>query len=144
MFGLSVKAAVLAACVGQAHADVWNCRNNIEVQCSDGECGAAEEGGFTPMSLAFSSTGSFSLCAYSGCWDGEGTVVSSEPFLVITHANAEWSDPSSNGERDADVMIAFDPKDGVAIIKAAGFATPLHCEAQHQEVEQQRPADLAV
>ncbi len=126
-----LKIAALATFVSHAHADVWNCRNDIEVQCAGGDCSAeTEPGNFTPMSLAFSSTGSFSLCAYSGCWDGEGTVVSTAPFLVITHARAEWSDPSSNGERDADVMIALDREDGIAVIKASGFATPLHCKAQ--------------
>lgn len=123
-----LKVAALAALCGHAQAEVWNCRNDVEVQCARGECDAeAEEGHFTPMSLAFSSTGSFSLCAYSGCWDGEGRVVSTAPFLVITHAKAEWSDPSSNGERDADVMIAFDRQDRIAVIKAGSFATPLHC-----------------
>lgn len=121
--------ATLALLFGCAHAEVWNCRNDIEVMCANGTCGAeTEEGNFTPMSLAFSSSGSFSLCAYSGCWDGEGTVVATAPFLIITRANAAWSDPSANGERDADVMIAFDPNDAVAIVKASGFATPLHCK----------------
>jgi hypothetical protein len=115
-------------------ADVWNCRNDIEVQCTRASCGAeSEEGGFTPMSLAFSSTGSFSLCAYSGCWEADGAVVSTAPFLIITQEKAEWSDPSSNGERDADVMIALDLQDQTAIIKAAGFVTPFHCQRKGGE-----------
>jgi hypothetical protein len=115
-------------------AEVWNCRNDIEVQCTRASCGAeSEEGGFTPMSLAFSSTGSFSLCAYSGCWEADGAVVSTAPFFIITQARAEWSDPSSNGERDADVMIALDLQDQTAIIKAAGFVTPFHCRRQGSE-----------
>lgn len=130
----SLRVAALAAFFGHEQADVWNCRNDVEVQCVSGTCSAeTEEGDFTPMSLAFSSTGSFSLCAYSGCWDGEGTVVSTKPFLVITQANAAWSDPSSNGERDADVMIAFDRQDAIAIVKAGAFATPLHCKAREGE-----------
>lgn len=131
ILGWASKVAALAMFFGYAHAEVWNCRNDVEVQCARGACSSeAEQGSFTPMSLAFSSSGSFSLCAYSGCWDGEGTVVLTAPFLVITHVKAEWSDPSSNGERDTDVMIAFDRQDGIAIIKAGGFATPLHCKAQ--------------
>ncbi len=130
----AVQLAALASFCAHAHADVWNCRNDIEVQCAGGACSAeVEQGSFTPMSLAFSSTGSFSLCAYSGCWDGEGMVVSTAPFLVIAHAKAEWSDPSSNGERDADVLIAFDPQDGVAVIKASGFVTPLLCTERREE-----------
>jgi|GEM_PF-467773 hypothetical protein len=125
-WGLSVAAASLIGC---AHAEVWNCRNDVEVQCADGACAAeTEEGNFTPMSLAFNSSGSFSLCAYTGCWAGEGTVVATAPFLVITHANAEWSDPSADGERDANVMISFERQDGVAVIKAGGFVTPFHCK----------------
>lgn len=121
--------AVLLSSIVQA--EVWNCRNDIEVQCSTDRCGAeTEEGDFTPMSLAFSSTGSFSLCAYSGCWDGDGDVVAKVPLLVILKTNAEWSDPSSDGARDSDVMIAFDATDRIAVIKASGFVTPLHCRRQ--------------
>ena len=124
---------VALSCEG-AHAAVCNCRNDIEVHCTHGACGAeTEEGSFTPMSLGFSTTGSFSLCAYSGCWDGEGTVVATAPFLVITQAKVEWSDPSSHGERDADVLIAFDARDRIAIIKAGGFATPLLCKLQSND-----------
>ncbi len=130
----AVQLAALASFCAHAHADVWNCHNDIEVQCASGACSSeAEQSSFTPMSLAFSSTGSFSLCAYSGCWEGDGAVVSNVPFLVITLAKAQWSDPSANGERDADVMIAFDRQDGIALIKAGGFATPLHCEAQEAQ-----------
>lgn len=137
----SLKVASLAMLFGYAHAEVWNCRNDIEVQCVSGECSSvAEQGSFTPMSLAFSSTGSFSLCAYSGCWDGEGTVVSMAPFLVITLAKAEWSDPSSEGELDADVMIAFDRQDKIALIKARSFATPLHCKA-NEALQNSTPID---
>lgn len=126
-WGLSVVAASLVGC---AHAEVWNCRNDLEVQCAHGACAVeTEEGSFTPMSLAFDSTGSFSLCAYSGCWAAEGTVVATAPFLVITRANAEWSDPSANGERDANVLITFDRQDRVAVIKAGGIVTPFHCKA---------------
>lgn len=124
---------VVAWLCGTAHAEVWSCRNDLEVQCASDSCSAeTEQGNFTPMSLAFSSSGSFSLCAYSGCWDAEGTVVSTAPFLVIAQARAEWSDPSSRGERDADVLIAFDTRDRIALIKAGGFATPLHCELQSE------------
>jgi hypothetical protein len=125
-----------AFCAGWSgvQADVWNCRNDVEVQCTEESCGAtSEEGSFTPMSLAFSTSGSFSLCAYSGCWDAEGDVIVRSPFVVIMNKGAQWSDPSSNGERDSDILIAFDTTDRVALIKAGGFTTPFHCKLQRPE-----------
>lgn len=119
---------------GAVQANVWNCRNDVEVQCTEASCSAtSEEGSFTPMSLAFSTSGSFSLCAYSGCWDAEGDVVVRAPYLVILKTGAKWSDPSSNGARDSDILIAFDSTDRVAQIKAGGFTTPFHCHLKGPE-----------
>ncbi len=80
------------------------------------------------MDVSFNSAGEFSVCAYSGCWRGRGSVHSESPFLVISKPKAEWSFEPDRESRRVDILIAFDPSDRVAMVKAGGFAHPFNCK----------------
>ena len=56
----------------------WQRRNDLEIRCDAENCTAEEEGNFTPMSVTVDDAGLMSVCAYSGCWEGKGTVVKTE------------------------------------------------------------------
>ncbi len=107
---------------------VWRCRNNLEVHCAADGCSAESGDGVTPMDVVFGTSGGFSVCAYSGCWDGAGTVAASGPLLTIMQTAVSWSDPA-RADGAEDVLIAFDADDQVAIVKAGGFTVPLNCKA---------------
>jgi hypothetical protein len=109
-----------------ATATSWQCRNDVEIQCDQAACTVAKPGEFTPLGLSFTSGGRFSLCAYSGCWEGQGKVVARKPFLVIEKRQAAWSDPQTKNA--SDILIAFAQEDRIALVKAGGLALPLHCE----------------
>ena len=105
----------------------WHCSNDVEVQCSERTCTANNKGDFTPMDVSFSSTGEFSVCAYSGCWEGMGQMLSTAPYLVIWKPQAHWSNPGESNENREDVIFALSLSDQIAVLKVGGFAQPLHC-----------------
>lgn len=109
------------------HAGSWQCRNSVEVQCEAQTCSATPEGGFTPMQVDFDSTGKFSVCAYSGCWEGRGGVSINWPFMIVSKPGANWSDPSRKTENRQDILIAYNATDNIALVKAGALALPLHC-----------------
>lgn len=100
----------------------------MEVACSEGECQATLEHGFTPMDVAFSNDGSVSVCAYAGCWEGHGEVFTDDDrFLGITaHQLVYSTDPE--GEHRHDLAILLDLRDNIAMLKSGVFAQPLVCE----------------
>ena len=106
----------------------WHCQNDLEVHCDESSCELTNSDEATAMAVSFSESGRFSVCAYSGCWSGLGTVVSLSPFLVITSEKAEWSFPPDRTANAKDVLIAFDPSDKVALVKVSGWAIPFRCE----------------
>ncbi|RRN55482.1 hypothetical protein EIM48_10140 [Pseudoxanthomonas sp. SGNA-20] len=124
----ALAALVLGLACGGARADTWRCFNDVEVTCLEDGCSAANKGEFTPMDLAFASDGGLSLCAYTGCWDGTGRVLATSPFLVIAARRLPWSDPHGGPDRERDILVAFDPADRIAVVKAGGWAHPLRCQ----------------
>lgn len=120
--------AAVAATGAVAEPEGWRCRNTIEVQCHDGKCDALPQDETTPLDVAFTTTGSFIVCAYTGCWQGDGKVAATEPFVMITAENVAWSDPY-NPENARDIAITYDRTDNIAVVKAGGFAVPLSCGA---------------
>ena len=112
-----------------ALATSWSCDTSIEVGCYDGGCYAREEkeeGNRIYVGMNFDSAGNVRVCAYVGCWEGQGRVLSSEPFLVIEALKLPWSDPGN--PMPADILIAFYEKDGVALLKADYLAGPFLCK----------------
>ena len=124
---MACAALAMAFCT-PLYAESWHCRNTLEVQCHAGQC-AAEADGITPLDVRFDADGGFSVCAYTGCWDGTGKTISNPPHLLISAAQVDWSDPSRQAENRSDVMIAFDSADGIALVKAGVFALPMACSA---------------
>ena len=106
----------------------WQCHNDVEISCEVGRCEAADRDSFTPMAVRFDAAGSMSVCAYSGCWEGTGTVVKREPFIVLTGHDLPFSTAADSAARRADIAIVLDREDEVAILKAGAFAHPLRCE----------------
>ncbi len=80
------------------------------------------------MSVTVDDAGSMSVCAYTGCWEGTGTVVQSERFVVLTGYDLPFSTAPDGAGSQADIVIAIDKQDHVAILKAGSFAQPLLCE----------------
>lgn len=104
----------------------WQCRNDLEISCDTEHCETSDS--FTPMSVTVDDAGSMSVCAYTGCWEGTGTVVQSERFVVLTGHDLPFSTAPDAAESQADIVIAIDKQDHVAILKAGSFAQPLLCE----------------
>ena len=119
-------AALAIAFCAPLHAESWHCQNTVEIQCHAGEC-AAETYGVTPLDVRFGDDGGFSVCAYTGCWDGTGKAVRNPPHLLISAVQVDWSDPSRQAENRSDIAIAFDSADGIALVKAGVFALPMAC-----------------
>lgn len=105
-----------------------NCTNpDLEISCSEGRCYAAATGDFTPMSLAFTSNGSVSACAYAGCWEGEGKAAGDSRYLSIIARDLPFT-PNVNPQPNLeDVVILWDRQDNIALLKLAGYAQPMQC-----------------
>lgn len=108
-------------------AESWQCRNNLEVRCGEGECAVVAGDDFTPMSVHVESTGTMAVCAYSGCWEGLGKVIHSEEFLVLIGVDLKFS-TAQEADRGQDLVVVIDRADQVATLKAGEFAHPLLCE----------------
>ena len=104
----------------------WQCRNDLEISCDAEHCEAADS--FTPMSVTVDDAGSMSVCVYTGCWEGTGTVAQSARFVVLTGHDLPFSTAAEAAGTQADIVIAIDKADDVAILKAGSFAQPLRCE----------------
>ena len=118
--------AVSAAVSESTPTERWDCRNDLEISCDAGHCAASES--FTPMDVRIDDAGSMSVCAYSGCWEGTGTVAKSENFVVITGHDLPFSTSPDSSDSQTDIVIAIDKTDQIAMLKAGAFAHPLLCE----------------
>jgi hypothetical protein len=109
------------------HAEAWNCKNSVEIRCADTACSAAEDAEFTPADVRFDTRGAFSVCVYSGCWNGKGRAVVNGPLMVVQKKRAGWSVPNSTAEMREDVAIMFSTIDRIAVVKAGKLVLPMHC-----------------
>lgn len=110
----------------------WSCRNqDMEIYCDTGKCTVSD--GFTPMSVHFDDKGRMSICAYSGCWEGVGKVISSGNYTVVTGHDLKFSTSKESGGANESFLIAFDSDDNVSIIKGHGYAMPMNCIASGNE-----------
>ncbi len=109
-------------------SEKWQCRNDLEVSCSDGACNVEPRDAFTPMSVNVDDSGMISACAYSGCWEGTGEVFRSGDFLILAGQDLKFSTAPDSESAGADVVIAIDRSDMVATFKAGTFAHPLLCD----------------
>ena len=101
----------------------WNCRNkDLEITCSSNKCEASDS--FTPVSININKNGALSICAYSGCWEGKGKVMTSGKHILVSGRKLKWSGTTPN---NADFIVALDASDKVGFIKGEGFAMPINC-----------------
>lgn len=122
-----LMAMLMAIAAMDAIAATWNCSNpDMEIGCSEGKCEATFDA-FTPMDVAFNDDGALLVCAYSGCWEGDGEVLKTADFLAIAGHQLSFSTDPVPGEMRQDVAILLDLHDNVALLKSGGYAQPLLC-----------------
>ena len=123
-------AVLMLSVAGAASATVWNCRNtDMEIACDGETCAASFEQDFTPMSLALNTDGELSICAYSGCWDGTGSVHEHAGFVSII-ANDLGFTPDLQGDAPRQrAAILLDTEGNVALLRVGVFAQPMTCRA---------------
>ncbi len=121
-------ALVLAALVSSSKSEIppdrWVCANNIEVWCTVDSCAAKPEDETTPMAIAARADGRFSVCAYTGCWEGEAPVTNAGGRLVWAADSVPFS---TNDAATADISLMIIARDGVGFVRAGAIASPLLC-----------------
>ncbi len=130
--------ATLALLPAAAYAD-WECENDVEVFCKDGACETIIKQQHLPSTVTFNDSGEFSICIGGGCWRGTGLVDSTYPLLIISKENAEFSIQAKNVSVDKNIVIAFDPIDQVAVVKAGRMVLPLNCTSDTAVQESAAP-----
>ncbi|MDF0532837.1 hypothetical protein PY479_00935 [Shewanella sp. A32] len=120
---------LLLWCITGVQAQSWDCQIDFESRCTPADgCstfGAKGDDNTKPVSVAFDSAGNFDICIYSGCYQGQGAVLSTSPFLSITEADAEWVGVTP---RRTNVFIVLDIKENIGMFKADVFAQPMTCQ----------------
>jgi hypothetical protein len=119
-------AALLTASKSELPPDVWRCVNDIEVWCTVDSCAAKAQDETTPMSIWAARDGRFSVCAYTGCWEGVAAVGDIAGRLIWAGDGAEFS--SAPGSAATDVTLMIIEKDGAGFVRAGGIASPLLCQ----------------
>lgn len=123
-------AALLTSSKSEVPPDIWECVNDVEVWCAVDGCAAKPEGEATPMSITASRDGAFSVCAYTGCWEGKTTVVEiGAPAVarLLWAADSVGFSSQPEGGFEADITLLIIEKDGVGFVRAGGLASPLLC-----------------
>lgn len=123
--------------LGLASAGAWQCRNPVEVACTEATCTASPAGEFTPMDIAAESSGRISVCAYSGCWEAQAKPLRKRGRLVFAADRARFSTADSDAMR-ADITLVIDERTGAGFVLAAGFANPLLCSKSAGPVNEGR------
>jgi hypothetical protein len=124
-------AALLAAICGsftQAWATEYTCRNReFQISCSKEKCEAAD--GFTPMSLTMDlAKKTVEICAYTDCWRGALTTISSGKSLVAARADA-LRPQQTQSERE-NIALIIDKEHSAAAFAGFGMLTPMTCESK--------------
>ena len=79
------------------------------------------------MSVELAVSGYLSVCAYSGCSEGQGSVHEDGQFLAVTAHNMPISPSTDEPDRTSDAAIVLDRSDGTALLKMGAFAIPFSC-----------------
>lgn len=109
-----------------ATASGWDCSNqDMEITCTAGRC--SNSAAFTPLQVTLTDKGKLSVCAYSGCWQGKGRVVSSSRYLFVSASQLQWIGVQPGQESFA---LVLDRQDRTALLKGGGFALPMLCVKQ--------------
>lgn len=119
-------AALLSSSKSEIPPDVWACANDIEVWCAVDSCAAKPEGETTPMAISARRDGAFSVCAYTGCWEGKGQVADIGGRLLWAADDVPFSSKPEGGF-EADVSLLIIEAEGVGFVRVGGIASPLLC-----------------
>ncbi|MEE2692964.1 MAG: hypothetical protein VX640_15635 [Pseudomonadota bacterium] len=119
----------------ESSEQAWSCTNEVEVWCAADGCTTAAEGQFTPMSVSMTTAGAFSVCAYTGCWEGDSAPVSRQGRLLWTGDGLPFS-TSQDGGMQADVTILLLAAEGVGFVRAAGLAAPVLCRRTSPDIDE--------
>ncbi len=123
---LFAAAAFLTASPSEIPPDAWSCSNDIEVWCTVDSCAAKSADETTPMAIAARRTGEISVCAYTGCWEGEAEVTDNQGRISWA-ANGLAFSSNPQGGFTADVSLFIIEKDGVGFVRVGGIASPVLC-----------------
>ena len=123
---LSFAAALMTLAIGEAVPHGWACSNDIEVWCSQEGCAAKPREEVTPMAITASPAGHLSICAYTGCWEGEAARAQLKGRLIWAADHLVWSS-SQGGELTANGSLVIIEEKGVGFVEVGGIATPLLC-----------------
>ena len=119
-------AALMASTPKDAPKDVWTCTNQVEVWCTVDSCAAKNTDETTPLAVSATGDGRFSVCAYTGCWEGEAETAVVAGRRVWAAADVPFSSQPDGGF-EADVSILIIEGEGVGFVRVGGIATPLLC-----------------
>lgn len=95
---------------------------SLQIQCSDGTCTAEKD--FTPMAINLHGK-DLSICAYSGCWEGEAVIHQDEIGFAVLGKNLAWNGDAAN---KANFQLAISLPSLEGMVLGEGFASPLQCE----------------
>ena len=119
-------AALLSSSKSEIPPDQWACSNDVEVWCAVDGCAARPEGETTPMAISARRDGEFSVCAYSGCWEGKAKVADLGGRLLWAADGVPFSSQPDGGF-GADVSLLIIEGEGVGFVRVGGIASPLLC-----------------
>lgn len=125
MFTALAVALILGASKSEVPPERWNCRNQVEVWCAADGCAATPPEETTPMDIWASADGSVSVCAYTGCWEGEAAYTSDAGRFLWRADGIPFVSPIEGAKGDITLLILA--ADGVGFVRAGGIATPVLC-----------------
>ena len=120
---VAIAVALAGASKKEAPPEAWQCANDVEVWCEADGCAARPSDETTPLAVSASSARRLSVCAYSGCWEGEAAFAMIEGRRLWTAKALPFT--GGLGQSDATLLIEAD---GVGFVRAGGLATPVRCE----------------
>lgn len=118
-------AAALSAAPSAALGHDFSCRNEAnEIRCEGGECRVETES-FTPVQLSRTGRG-VTLCAYSGCWEGQVGFERSRSGVHFLQASLRRTGPADPADPTL-LSVMFTPRERTAQISWNGFFSVLGC-----------------
>lgn len=125
MLAAVIANLLLAAGTNGGPAAAWTCVNQVEVWCDDKSCTARPVDEMTPLSVSVQTDGRFSVCAYSGCWEGTARRHRMAGRLLLTAEDVPFTSGAPGLTTSVTLLVM--EGDGVGFVRAAGLATPLIC-----------------
>ncbi len=119
-----ILAALMSSSKSEIPPDRWVCANDIEVWCTVDSCAAKPETETTPMAIAARADGRFSVCAYTGCWEGQTAMANVGGRLLWAADGVPFS---TNEAATADISLMIVARDGVGFVRVGAIASPLLC-----------------